>query len=69
MSERDPSLPAGEPAEGDVRQCIEIAGDLDRNTVEALQLEIRLCDCAVLRSRTSESSGLRLTNRTPQRSR
>lgn len=41
MSERDPSLPAGEPAEGGMRQRIEITGDMDRKAVEALQLEIR----------------------------
>jgi len=34
-------LPTDAPAEGDVRRCIEIVGDLDRSTVEALQLEIR----------------------------
>lgn len=31
----------GEPAEESVCQRIEITGDLDRKTVEALQLEIR----------------------------
>jgi hypothetical protein len=41
VSELDPSLPAGEPAEGGMRQRIEITGDMDRKAVEALQLEIR----------------------------
>jgi hypothetical protein len=41
VSERDPSLPTGEPVEGGPTRRIEIAGDLDRQAVEALQLEMR----------------------------
>ena len=49
-------MPTDAPAEGDVRQCIEIAGDLDRNTVEALQLEIR----RLARLQGVEITGLRI---------
>jgi len=41
VSERDPSLPTDEPVEGGPPRRIEIAGDLDRQAVEALQLEMR----------------------------
>jgi hypothetical protein len=41
LSERDPSSPTGETAEGSLRQRIEITGALDRQAAEALQLEIR----------------------------
>jgi hypothetical protein len=41
VSEPDPASPTGKAAEGSVRERIEIIGDLDRNAVEALQLEIR----------------------------
>jgi hypothetical protein len=41
VSEGDPASPTGEAGEGSVRERIEISGDLDRNAVEALQLEIR----------------------------
>jgi hypothetical protein len=41
VSEPDHAAPTGKPAEGSVRERIEIIGDLDRNAVEALQLEIR----------------------------
>jgi hypothetical protein len=41
VSEPDHASPTGKPAEGSVHQRIEITGDLDRNAIEALQLEIR----------------------------
>jgi hypothetical protein len=41
VSERDHASTTGEAAQGSVRQRIKIVGDLDRKTVEALQLEIR----------------------------
>lgn len=41
VREPDHASPTGKPAEGSVRERIEIIGDLDRNAVEALQLEIR----------------------------
>lgn len=41
VSEPDHASPTGEAVEESVHQRIEITGDLDRNAVEALQLEIR----------------------------
>lgn len=41
VHERDHASPTGEADDGFVRQRIEITGDMDRNAVEALQLEIR----------------------------
>jgi hypothetical protein len=41
VSERDRASATGEAVGESVRQRIEIAGDLDRKAVEALQLEIR----------------------------